>query len=339
MTFELIYAILCTLFVGGIFTDGWAHNHVADLETFFTPWHAVLYGGYLLAGGWLLFNLVKKNRLAGAAWRKSLPEGYGLSFIGACVFFLSGNGDLLWHTFFGIEQNVDALFSPTHLGLAFGAVLMVGGGFRAAWARAGAGPKGLVPALVSLLLALSVIAFITQYAHPVRTEFLTGSVPASERTQNDHKSLGASAILIQTAVLMGGVLLAARRWKLPPGAMTAMFGVNMLGMAFMTDQYVLVFGALLGGLTADFLLSRIDGPLKRPRDIRTFGLVVPFVSTSAYFLILRATQGIWWTVHVWTGTIVESAVVGYLIAYLMTAFPEKAAPPALIQPEGDVAAS
>src|SRR5437588_240720 len=33
--------------IGGVYLDGWAHRHRANLETFFTPWHAVLYAGFL----------------------------------------------------------------------------------------------------------------------------------------------------------------------------------------------------------------------------------------------------------------------------------------------------
>jgi hypothetical protein len=30
--------------VAGIYLDGWAHNH-GKVDSFFTPWHAVLYSG------------------------------------------------------------------------------------------------------------------------------------------------------------------------------------------------------------------------------------------------------------------------------------------------------
>jgi hypothetical protein len=32
--------------VGGAFLDNWPHAHIATLDTFFTPWHGVLYSGY-----------------------------------------------------------------------------------------------------------------------------------------------------------------------------------------------------------------------------------------------------------------------------------------------------
>jgi hypothetical protein len=31
--------------IGGLHLDGWAHHHIR-LDTFFSPWHAVLYSGF-----------------------------------------------------------------------------------------------------------------------------------------------------------------------------------------------------------------------------------------------------------------------------------------------------
>ncbi len=40
-----------------------------------------------------------------------------------------------WHIIFGIEQNVDALLSPTHLVLLIGALLILSSPFRAGWSN------------------------------------------------------------------------------------------------------------------------------------------------------------------------------------------------------------
>ncbi|TMD41639.1 MAG: hypothetical protein E6I88_07045 [Chloroflexi bacterium] len=44
-TFEWTVVALCTWLMTGAYLDAWAHRHLARLETFFTPWHAVLYSG------------------------------------------------------------------------------------------------------------------------------------------------------------------------------------------------------------------------------------------------------------------------------------------------------
>src|SRR5258705_9384390 len=43
---DLIVSLATLWLAGGLFLDGWAHSHVPELETFFTPWHGVLYSGY-----------------------------------------------------------------------------------------------------------------------------------------------------------------------------------------------------------------------------------------------------------------------------------------------------
>src|SRR5215469_12275517 len=44
--FDRIAALLSALVVGGVFLDGWAHNHGKVDQSFFTPWHALLYSAF-----------------------------------------------------------------------------------------------------------------------------------------------------------------------------------------------------------------------------------------------------------------------------------------------------
>jgi Tol biopolymer transport system component len=165
-----VAVLLSAIFIGGLFLDGWAHNHGRVDQSFFTPWHAVLYSGYALNG---LFLLVMwwRNRRAGHAWRSALPQGYGLALLGAAIFAVGGVLDLIWHTLFGIEADVQALLSPTHLLLASGLFLMLTGPLRANWLRMrderalswGTG----APVVLALALVLSMLAFFTQFAHPL----------------------------------------------------------------------------------------------------------------------------------------------------------------------------
>src|SRR6266536_4204640 len=43
---DLVTLVLTAWLIGGLFLDGWAHNTRPQLETFFTPWHAVFYSGF-----------------------------------------------------------------------------------------------------------------------------------------------------------------------------------------------------------------------------------------------------------------------------------------------------
>jgi WD40 repeat protein len=143
--------------VAGIYLDGWAHNH-AKVDSFFTPWHAVLYSGYAACAA-VLFASVRLE-----AGRLRAPRGYGLAVLGALLFGVAGVLDMLWHITFGVEVNVSALLSPTHLLLASGATLMVLGPLRAAWSSE---RPAWVPVLVSATFGYAVVTFMTQFAQPL----------------------------------------------------------------------------------------------------------------------------------------------------------------------------
>ncbi|MGH7429136.1 MAG: hypothetical protein ACREJ4_12405, partial [Candidatus Methylomirabilaceae bacterium] len=138
VAFDWVVIVLSAWLTVGAHLDAWAHINIPGLETFFTPWHAVLYSGYLALAAFLTGSAIR-NRAAGAPWARLLPGGYVLSLLGVVIFAASGVGDMVWHLIFGIEDSLDALMSPTHLGLALGAGLMVSGPLRAARIRGDAG--------------------------------------------------------------------------------------------------------------------------------------------------------------------------------------------------------
>ncbi|GAC1390696.1 MAG: hypothetical protein NVS4B11_28030 [Ktedonobacteraceae bacterium] len=168
--FDWIVTLLGSVLVSGIYLDAWAHAHGRVDNTFFTPWHAVLYSGFAITAGVLVVHLFG-NRLKGYPWRKAIAPGYGLSVLGVFIFATGGVLDMLWHIFFGIEVSIEILLSPTHLMLALGVVLIVTGPLRAAWLRfsvlKGSGWRTLLPAVLSVTLILSIFMLFTQYAHPL----------------------------------------------------------------------------------------------------------------------------------------------------------------------------
>lgn len=88
--YQWLFLAATAWLVGGAYLDNWAHAHIATLDTFFTPWHGVLYSGFAACAAVL-----------GARWlrERSLPAGYGLSLVGCAMFVAGGLGDMLWHTF------------------------------------------------------------------------------------------------------------------------------------------------------------------------------------------------------------------------------------------------
>src|SRR4051794_34337720 len=99
---DSITVALSTWLMIGLFVDGWAHNNLARLETFFTPWHALFYSGFTATALWVL-RLVTRNLRAGGDWRAAVPAGYGLGLAGLGLFAVGGGSDLVWHTLLGIE--------------------------------------------------------------------------------------------------------------------------------------------------------------------------------------------------------------------------------------------
>lgn len=317
--FDRVMTVLICWFLGGIFLDAWAHNHGLVDKTFFTPWHAVLYSGYFVSAAFLVVTVFINHR-RGFRWQQAIPCGYGLSLLGAPLFMIAGVGDLIWHILFGFEVGIEPLLSPTHLVLAFSGLLIMSGPFRAAWRRADPMSKHgwgtLLPAIISLTAILSIFTFFTSFAHPfVQTGLVTDAFVSDEG-----KSWGAAAILLQAGILMGTILVALRRWRLPIGTLTLVFTLNIALMSVFghADQYKLIPVAMISGVIADLLLWWLKPSVAQPDALRLFAFAVPVVFYLNYFVsIMIHNHGISWSIHLWLGSSVMAGIVGLVLTYLL----------------------
>ncbi|MGE5141129.1 MAG: hypothetical protein ACM3JD_16800, partial [Rudaea sp.] len=324
LLFDGVIAALSAWFVGGVFIDGWAHQHVPSLETFFTPWHAILYSGFAAVAVVLAIR-AGQNALLGYSFPRVVPAGYELSLLGVVLFMVGGVGDLIWHTLFGIEANVEALVSPTHLLLALGGILTVTGPLRAAWYRKDL-PRtwaARLPMLLSVVYMLSLLAFFTQYAHP----FGETLAARAHGTGFASTALGVTSILIQTALLMGFALLIVRRFWLPFGSLTLILGLDttlmvmmrygsILDNAISTGPVPLILVAVLAGLAGDILVAWLKPSAARPAAFRLFAFALPAILYALYFAALALFGGgIAWKIHLWAGAIVIAGIVGFLLSY------------------------
>jgi len=317
--FDRVITIFTCWFLGGLFLDGWAHNHGLVDKTFFTPWHAVLYSGYAACAACLVVT-VFINHTRGYRWQEAIPGGYELSLLGVPLFLAAGVGDMIWHILFGFEVGIEPLLSPTHLVLAFSGLLIMSGPFRAAWRRVDSGMKQgwatLLPAIISLTAILSLLTFFTSFAHP----FVQTGLVTDLSVGDGDKSRGAAAILLQAGILMGVILLALRRWRLPLGSLTLVITLNIALMSVFghEDQYKLIPVALLSGVIADFLLWRLKPAATRPEAMRLFAFMVPVVFYLDYFVsIMINNGGIPWSIHLWLGSTVMAGIVGLVLSYLL----------------------
>lgn len=314
--FDRAMTLLSGWFILGIFLDAWAHSHGRTDETFFTPWHAVLYSGFLALAAF--FGLtIYRNHAAGQRWRAAVPAGYELSLLGIGIFAMGGMGDMIWHELLGVEANLEALMSPPHLLLGSGATLFLTGPLRAAWQRpqrSGAWAT-LLPVIGSLAFVLALWSFFTSYAHPFVYPWAAQSYHLSR--SGFGQALGIAGIVLQTALLMGLTLFAIRRWTLPVGSLALVFTFSATLISSLEDNYVFILVALLAGLVADGLVWWLKPSAARPHMFRAFAFVVPVLLWLCYFTALMLTGGIWWTTHLWLGSVFLAGIVGLLLSYLL----------------------
>ena len=351
LRFDWIMVVVSIWWLGGLFIDGWAHSNIPQLETFFTPWHAVFYSGYLAVAFTLLIQILLNLRqsalnaggntpslvtlvresLPGNRWLQAIPIGYELSVLGLVIFGVSGIGDLTWHLILGIERGTEALLSPTHLGLAMGIGLALSGPLRAAWHRSESTPswRQLGPAIFSLTFTFSLLTFFTAYASALITPW-----PIIDTSSSPTR--GITDILLITALSMSFVLLALRRWRLPFGTFAFMFGLNGALMVVFSPQSLLVSfpTALLGGLAADLLYRVLQPSLDQPISFRLFAFLVPTMFYTLYFVDLAIVgpiifrSGILWSAPFWAGAPVIAGITGFLLSFVML-------PPAQVDKESN----
>ena len=329
-SFDWAIVLLAAWFQFGAFLDVWAHVHRPELESFFTPWHGVLYSGFGACAGVLLATALA-HRQPGMRLRDAVPAGYATALVGAGVFAIGGVLDMIWHTLFGIEADVEALLSPSHLVLAVGSTLVFAGPLAAAWRRDEA--LGW-PAVLSASFVLSSFSFWTQYAHPLARPWAAiGNQPTTAqfavraadplvrgegiRTEFIGHGFGVGSILLQTAVLSTLVLVLLRRadGRLPSGALTVMFTINAALLGFARDGLVFVPFVVVAGIVADVLLVRLRPSAARPREFRRFAFVIGAAYYACFFAGVALTKGLWWSVHLWSGAIVLAGIVGVLASY------------------------
>lgn len=310
---DLLTALLSAWLIAGVFLDAWAHNTRPALETFFTPWHAVLYSGFLATGGWITWTACRARR-RGGSWA-TVPAGYGLAACGVVVFAVAGLGDMLWHVVFGIERDLAALLSPTHLGLFVGMLLIVTAPLRSAWAEPG--EARLLPAALSLLLAGTLTAFVLQPFHPMAHNFVSRRLATLilERTGSSFavaRSMltGLAGFMIATLCLFAPVLLLVRRWRPPAGALAGMVAVQSLlmqGTIGFRDPLLAGLGAL-GALAVEGLWWALH-PEGGPRRRLAFAGLAPPLFWGTYMAgIAIRDGGLGWGVEFWSGTLVWSGL-------------------------------
>lgn len=317
----------------GLLLDVWAHNNVPELETFFTPWHAVFYSGFAATAGWIAWTT--RGALGpGRRDPRAIPVGYASAAIAVLAFGVAAVADLTWHTIFGIEQDIDILFSPSHLALVAALLVIVTAPARSAWSDpalpAAPGLRRLLPTVLALWLSATMVLVLLQYANALTLDSSAVVVAMSSVNQGRTASL-AEHMVITTLVVLAPLLTMARRWVLPFGAATVGFTIIGGLSASVTDfdNLPLIIGFLGAGVCADLLALWLRPTADRLVRYRGYAALVPLVMWVTFLLTAYATapativsrgvpdphpEGV---VELYTGIPLAQALIGLLLATIL----------------------
>jgi len=331
---NLVTAVLGMWLTVGLMLDAWAHNTVPDLESFFTPWHGVFYTGFFATAAWIAWTVrgpLFDRRFA------EIPVGYGAAVVAVGVFALSAAGDMSWHIAFGIEQNIDILFSPTHLGLGAAMVVILLAPVRSAWAARPAGAPGLgrlFPAILSTALAATVTLLFLQYGNVLT--FTSGDVAVGlSNLDEGHTARLVTAMALTNLVLLLPVLGLARRWTLPFGTTTIVYAMTALLSAAISDfeNAELMIGVVAAGVGVDLVAQWLRPGPGRLVAFRLFAAAAPLVTWTVFIVTAYLTSPPLFNPdgrteaipEIYTGAPIVQALLGLLAGILLIPARERAA--------------
>lgn len=291
----------------GLFIDGYAHSNVIDTATedFFTPWHAIFYSGFTFCAVWIGWLLYKRQNARGV--RSWIPDGYDWAVVGIVTFAVGGVGDMIWHTIFGVESDIDALLSPTHMVLLLGLILIL-----AAPARSAVRSRHPQPWITtfSVIMLASLAAFFTTFARPLSNGWLL-TLPYDPPAQNEFEeyiALAVAGALLSTLILVVATIYLLQRLPSPPaGAVTALWVIPAVleAAGLSNDPGTALVAAGAGGVVADVSYRQVGGSFRR-RLLASIsaGVGVMWIFWTAINHVFN--DPIRWAPEVWSGLIIMS---------------------------------
>lgn len=319
---QLLASLLGLWMTLGLFLDGWAHDNEKP-ETFFTPWHGVLYAGFAAAAGFAAY-IAWKSRTSTFPTLDDLPQGHALTLAGLASFGAAALSDLAWHEGFGIEVGLEALLSPTHLWLMASGIVALSAPIRAAWRDDDVADslRRFMPVALTTALLAALSAFFLIFFSPFSNG--AGGTPYSRRpgTAHAHPStnvaelqqlLGVASVIVMTVVFATAVAFLLRRWRTPYGTFTLLFGLLVLLLAG-ADEFthpLVALSGVIAGVVADRLARR------RPAAMVCAASIA--VLWASYFALYALDAGaVDWAAEVWLGSVFLAALLAAGIGLLVT---------------------
>lgn len=309
--------------VVGLFLDGLAHDDGRP-ESFFTPWHGVLYSGFAAAVA-VAGVVTLRRREPGRSILTTLPPGHGLTLLGLVGFGIGGLADLVWHETFGIEVGAEALLSPSHLLLLVSGLIALSAPVRDVWRSPSAADPtfgDLLPAILTLALMTGVAGFFLAYLSPfvndAASQAFDPRVVPHEHPSSDPRELrqlvGLSSILMTTVVLATAMELVLARWRRPPVGTLALLLAGSVSFLVALDEFdeaSLILVASGAGLAADWLVHR------HGRMVATSTAIT--ILWIGYFGTYQLVEeGVAWSAELIGGAIVLSALLAFGLGLIRT---------------------
>ncbi|WP_017197941.1 hypothetical protein [Arthrobacter sp. M2012083] len=330
---DLVAAILGLVIVTAVYFDGRAH--ILGLpDSFFTPWHAFLYGGLLLLGTWLLIisrAAARRHRL-GRVGR--IPGGYGAAVVGAGLFLAGGAVDLLWHQVLGVESGIDALLSPPHLLLFVGGALLLSGPVGASRLRGGPGSIAeRVPPTLGAVGIAGIAAFALSFLSGFITDFATVAVGHAPEGTDEHNvaealaSAGLASYLLTSLIMVVPLVFLVRSRASGLGTVTGVVGLLALLAAVLVNFRTMgiVLAAVAAAVLVDVLLHflrRLNASLRVQELVLAAAL--PLLVWPGQLLATNEVKGVQWSAEMLTGITILSALISFGTVFALGSTPQAA---------------
>jgi hypothetical protein len=321
--------------ISGLFLDGWAHRNQKP-ETFFTPWHGLLYSGFLASAIWML-RVARKHQVPGKSLKQTLPIGYGLRSIGVGIFGLGAILDLVWHSLFGIEVSIEALLSPSHLTLVSGGLLMAAGPIVSTMARHDSQEptwRATGAAVATIGFVVSLMQFFLMYMSPYDPGLYSASV-RNEAFSNGGRWLrgeirtrAVASILIFTLIFVVGLVWMIRNLNPPPGSFIALILVPSILQTLLSsfEGVRTLIGPVIAAIIAELTWPATRKYRHTPWMAGWLGAVMAMMWFG--FLGGARLEGqLGWTVSLYSGVPVFAALLTVLLVLGTSRSPSPAPQP------------
>ena len=300
----MIFAMLW-MFIGA-WVDASAHRYIIDeLESFFTPWHGILYSGF---GVVVLSALYVKNKMR--------DFNFDVGILGACIFAVGGGSDAIWHSLLGIEVGIEPLITPSHLMLFLGAFLMLDHVF------ASRPNKEILDtaSLFALASSYALIVYITQFVNPFFEPYMF-----FQNNEFIYQAFSASSVFFQ-AILSSVVFVYAIRFNVLPRNMALIYLISFMyqSLIFLLGDSQLLFGTLIAGGFVSLLIYQISSWYYRTNHDRKIQISTSLVGaiyglTVVLYILFIATNGGYdlpWRFYGLGGLITTPLLFGYMVGNL-----------------------